>query len=326
MFEIDKKNNEYRIVGPSPENITNRLEKGIYNLIIRPGESAFSPPIISFELSNDYKKGVRLNTGIFKECRDFFNEFFDESLVKARSVLNMKNKLGVMFNGDPGTGKTFLAGQIADEICSKYDAIALLVTKAVDYSGLIDRIRQDDPDRTIILIIDEFEKTFDRYDTDILSFLSGAKERDNTIVIATVNDTSRLPSFITDRPSRFEKTFEFTFSDDNVLKSIITGLIPNNYENKLNITDLVNKIKKHKNTSIDRIKHILRDVIASIIDKEEKGITRQVIINKDNNKISRPIVSGFSKDESKELVEIYVTDNKPKRINSLQQLGELCNN
>jgi len=326
MFEIDTKNNEFKLVGANPENITNRLEKGMYNLIIRNTDGPFAPPVISFAINNDYKKGVRLNTGIFKECRNFFNEFFDESLAKARSLLNMRNKLGVMFNGDPGTGKTFLAGQIADEVCDKYDAIGILVTQAVDYSGLIDRIRQDDKDRTIILIIDEFEKTFDRYDTNMLSFLSGAKERDNLIIIATVNDTDRLPSFIKDRPSRFEKIFEFTFNDDNILKSIITGLIPTGYESKIDLVNLVAKIKKHKNTSIDRIKHILRDVIASVIDKEEKGITRKVIINKDDSKISRPVVSGFNKDNSKELVEICVTDNKPKKIDNFEQLAEICKN
>jgi SpoVK/Ycf46/Vps4 family AAA+-type ATPase len=326
MF-IKDKNNEFTII-PSDMKIDtyDRLDKGVYNVIVRPGDGPFDSPKITFAKMDDYKKGVKIDTGIFKEVRSFFNEFFNESLIEARKIMNMKNKLGVMFNGDPGTGKTFLAGQIAEELCELHDTIAFLVTEAADYSGLIDAVRKTDENRTIIIIVDEFEKTFKSYDTDTLSFLSGAKERDNVILIATVNDTNRLPSFIKDRPSRFEKIFEFSFKNEEVIKSIINTMTPLEYINKIDSKDLINKIKKHNNMSIDRIRHILRDVIAASIECEKTGIKKEVIIF--NSKISRPVVAGFGQpDIPTPTEEIYSYSEEAEKEALLALQGvDFCEN
>jgi hypothetical protein len=272
MFLLNE-TNDFVLLGHSSSSTMKRLEKGMYNITL----SQNAPPM--FSKNNDYKKGTLVNHGIFKEARTFLNDFFSESMVQARSILGMKNKLGVMFNGEPGVGKTFLAGQIAEELCDQYDAVGILATKSGDYSTIIDGVRSDDPDRKIILIMDEFEKTFRSYDTDMLSFLSGAKERDNVIIIATVNDTSQLPSFIHDRPSRFEKIFEFTFNDDIVLATIVNNLIPESYRSKLDTELLMTKLKGHKNMSIDRIRHIIRDVIASQLTFERTGEVIDITIS-----------------------------------------------
>jgi AAA+ superfamily predicted ATPase len=322
MF-IKDKNEEFIIIPTDLKMDTyDRLDKGVYNVIVRPGDGPFAPPKISFAKMDEYKKGVKIDTGIFKEVRTFLNDFFNESLMEARKIMNMKNKLGVMFNGDPGTGKTFLAGQLSSEICDSQDAIAFLVTEAADYSGLIDAVRKTDPDRTVIIIVDEFEKTFSRRDTDTLSFLSGAKERDNVIIIATVNDTSYLPSFIKDRPSRFEKIFEFSFKNEEVIKSIVNTMTPIEYLDKIDTNYLISEIQKHDNMSIDRIRHILRDVIAANIEHQKTGIKKEVIIKQD--KISRPVVAGFGgNDNPIPTEEIYsMSDDESDIIRDIV----FCNN
>jgi hypothetical protein len=274
MFILNE-NNNYTLVGHSSNSTVERLEKGVYNMQL----PTMANPSFIFSKNEDYKKGTIVNHGIFKETREFLDNFFSESMVEARKLLGMKNKLGVMFNGSPGIGKTFYAGQVTQEICDKYDAIGILATITSDYSGVIDGIRSNDPDRKIILILDEFEKTFKRYDTDMLSFLSGAKERDNLIVIATVNDISELPSFIHDRPSRFERIFDFSFNDDIVLENIITTLIPDDYKSKLDSATLISKVREYKNMSIDRIRHIIRDVISAQIVFEKTGIMTDIVIS-----------------------------------------------
>lgn len=317
MFAIDK-NNDYILVGSKPSNMSERLESGVYNLDVR-SKGPMSPPEIAFVKNNDYEKGVVINEGVFKEVREFFNDFFSDSMKEARKVMGMKNKLGVMFNGDPGTGKTFLAGQIAYEISKKHDAIGVLVTQSSDYSSMLDSIREDDPDRTIILIIDEFEKTFKSYDTDMLSFLSGARERDITIIIATVNDTNYLPNFIKDRPSRFEKTFEFTFNNEIVLKSIVLNILPTEYKNKLDLETLLPKIMQYKNMSIDRIKHILRDAIAAKLEEEKTGIKKEVII-KDDTSLKRAVITGFNL--NRDDTTIYLNDPDISATEKLDRLIE----
>jgi len=291
MFIIENEN-EFLLVGSKATNTTNKLDKGVYNLLIE-STGPMSPPRTIFQKTDIYKNGVVLDTGVFKDARDFINNFFDDSLVEARKAMNMKNKVGVMFSGDPGTGKTFLAGQLAQEISDKYDAIAIIVTAVGDYSSMIDAIREADKDRSIVIIIDEFEKTFRSYDPEPLAFLDGSKSRENCMVIATVNNHKDLPTFVTDRPSRFEKIFKFEFGDKKVLTAIINNLIPEDYKSKIEVDNLVYQLIDQNNKSIDKIKHIIRDVIASYIRQDKTGIKEDIVINiQDDTSIKKVI--GFS--------------------------------
>lgn len=99
MFLIDKKSDEFILAGSLGDTTTKRLEKGMYNLEIRDMGQR-----ISFRRNLDYAKGVVINEGIFKEVRETMTEFFTEEMMEARKALSMRNKLGLMFDGDPGTG------------------------------------------------------------------------------------------------------------------------------------------------------------------------------------------------------------------------------
>lgn len=103
MFIIENEN-EFLLVGSKATNTTNKLDKGVYNLLIE-STGPMSPPRTIFQKTDTYKNGVVLDTGVFKDSRAFINNFFDDSLVEARKAMNMKNKVGVMFSGDPGTGR-----------------------------------------------------------------------------------------------------------------------------------------------------------------------------------------------------------------------------
>jgi AAA+ superfamily predicted ATPase len=293
MFII-KNDNKFQLISSQETNTTNRLESGVYNLIMEK-TGPMTPPEIIFQKTDIYKKGVRLDIGIFKDCRKFVNSFFSPYLAQARKEMSMMNKVGIMLSGEPGTGKTFLAGQLSQETCDSYDAVAIIVDKVNDYSNLIDTIRQADPDRNIIIVIDEFEKSFNRYNTEPLSFLDGSKSRDNVMIIATVNDHNELPSFVTDRPSRFEKIFKFDFGNEEILTVIIENLIPELYRDKVNIKDISKELVKQSNKSIDKIKHYLRDIIANKIEQEETGVKKSVIIDTKNEPTPSKGQIGFLK-------------------------------
>jgi hypothetical protein len=100
MFILDSKVEKYTPIGDTPNGLIEKLDKGVYNLVI-----SDDPPQLYFTKNNDYKNGIKLNQGIFKKVRDFFDDFFSSSKSEAREALGMKHKVGVIFNGDPGTGK-----------------------------------------------------------------------------------------------------------------------------------------------------------------------------------------------------------------------------
>ncbi len=296
MFIIENAN-RFQLISSQETDTINRLDSGVYNLLLE-SDGPMSPPKIIFHKTDTYKKGVKLDIGIFKECRDFVSTFFSPYLTQARKEMRMMNKVGIMLSGDPGTGKTFLAGQLSQEACDLHDAIAIIVDKVSDYSSLIDSIRQADPNRNIIIIIDEFEKSFKAWETEPLSFLDGAKSRDNIMIIATVNNHNELPSFITDRPSRFEKVFKFDFSNEQVLSVIIENLIPESYKDKIDIKSITKQLLKQPNKSIDKIKHYLRDIIASKIEQEVTGIKKTVVIDTKNEPVKTKGNIGFIKSDN----------------------------
>lgn len=292
MF-IVQGNNEFQLVGAESEKKVNKLKSGVYNFIVRQ-PSPMAPKEIIFAKVDTYTKGVSLDSGIFKEAREFISNFFDPSLKEARKIMNMKDKLGVMFAGEPGTGKTFTAGQIAQSIADEHDAVCFIVTNVGDYSNLIDGIRDSDKDRKIVIIMDEFEKTFKEYDTDTLAFLDGSTSRDNVVVIATVNNVSRLSNTITDRPSRFERIFKFELSNLDILKSITTSLIPEFYLDIIKVEDIMVKISKIHNKSVDRIKHLIRDEIALHISKQSG---KKLVITESDVPTTTEVATNISNNE-----------------------------
>lgn len=286
MFEI-LDNDRYEIVHAPKEDLRNRIDSGVYQFSVRPGGMMSSPRFI-LQKTLDYTKGVIFDTGVFKETRNFILNFFKPEMVEARNELGMKHKVGVMFAGEPGTGKTFTAGQMGQLVADKFDAISIMTTQADDYSHIISMIREKDPDRKVVIIIDEFEKTFERDNTKLLSWLDGNRSLDNVLVIATVNNINKLPTFLTDRPGRFENIFSFNFESREVLNALLEGIIPKKYKTLLDRNLLINTIQKLRTKSIDKIMHILRDAIAVYIGKKPLSsvyVERELI---GNNYIREP--------------------------------------
>ena len=259
---IIKNNSKFRLIEGNSDDVVKNLKSGVYTL--EEVESMFSTSIFIEPVGDKYTKGVKINEGIFKTINEDIDSFLSEEMQMARQALGMMNKCGIMFNGAPGAGKTFLAGQIGQKLVEEKDAICLITTDSdIDFAGIIDIIRQENPDKFIVLIIDEFEKTFYNNNTKLLSFLDGTDSRENTMIIATVNDTSKLPDYVTERPGRFEKIYTFKMDDESVLKPIVMSVLPEKYKKVLSdeIGKLMENIKKEANITIDSIRMHIRNLI-----------------------------------------------------------------
>ena len=192
LFDKEKNPNKFVLVPGQETETQDKLEAGVYNLVLS-STGPMSPPQLSFEKSDKYENGMNIEGGVFTKAHETFNRFVLPEMYKARVEMGMMHKLGVIFDGKPGTGKTFLAGQIAERFAKEHNAIGIISTQhKIDYPGIIDSIREFDKDRLIVLVMDEFEKSSARHYSDMLSFLDGSESRNNVIVIATINTTKTI--------------------------------------------------------------------------------------------------------------------------------------
>jgi len=235
MFIKDKDNNN-RLISGSPTKLEETLEAGVYKLVVT---HSFMGDSVVFSPIHRYDIDFNITAGIYDEVINYVSDFIDPAMYESRKEMDKLDKLGLMFDGDPGTGKTFLAGQIGYYLSKAKNAITILVTgteNSYDFSNLIDKIREFDKDRFVVIIFDEFEK--DSCSTNLLSFLDGADSKNNCLVIATVNDTSELPKWVKKRRGRFEKIYTFSISDKDIFENIVTCMIPENYRNVININEI----------------------------------------------------------------------------------------
>lgn len=306
-----KEGNKYKLISGNPESMMPELDPGIYSLeIVREGMS------VSLYLKKDgrYEGTSMLGVGVFKRVEDYVSDFMSTSMGKARKVLKGLNKLGLMFLGDPGTGKTFLAGQIAQKLVDENKAVTIMINEFWKYnlSKIVDDIRENNPNQFMVIILDEFEKCqrHQLEDPDLLAFLDGNASKDNILILAMANATSNMKDFILNRPGRFEQIFNFDEKDPNVIEALVNAMTPTEYKERIDTKFIAGQLIQLKKTSVDNIKIAIRDSIAEIIHFDDYGIFKSFNSLNTNSKdvVAKPI--GFVKSEELDLdgkIELIMT-------------------
>jgi predicted AAA+ superfamily ATPase len=133
---------------------------------------------------------------------------------------------GVIFHGEPGTGKSLTCQAIIREATTEGFSTCYLVGE-VNFSDLTVFIADFLAPCVVILEdIDSFagerEKGEGRHLADFLQFLSGLSERtEQLIVIATTNHLQQLDKAINNRPVRFNRKYHFSRPTDAEVDSLL---------------------------------------------------------------------------------------------------------
>jgi len=275
MF-IKQDDGSKRIIFDNLNNIEETLDPGVYSLKIQEVPSFFGKQEYLFlNKINTFIDKEFVKAGIYKRIDDLINIHLSDAMAEAKRILKLRNKMGLMFNGAPGTGKTFTAGLIGQRIVDKKEGICIVTTDADGERArkIIQHLRTF-TDKPIVWVFDEFEKSVSKGDTALLSLLDGVDSPENIIFIATVNDTSKLPNFITQRPGRFESIIEFKIDDPIILKGIIKSMLPEEYRDPILLENITKSVLASDNKNIDKIVLIIRDHLSKYIyqrNKKEKG-------------------------------------------------------
>lgn len=263
---------ELRMVSGKPSDIKMRLDAGVYNIrVVADGRTNY----LHFEKTERYKETTILDAGVFKKVERHVDNFLTPEMYAARKSMRSLNKMGMLFAGDPGTGKTFLAGQIGQKLADEIDAITIMTNTFTDFNlpQLVDAIRDSEPERMIVVILDEFEKCkeYQLQDGDLLGYLDGNTSRDNVLNIALVNATSNMKSFLLKRPGRFEQVYDFDEKDDKVLEALVRSMTPKEFVDRIDSLYITQQLIIEGRRTVDCITIAIRDAIAEIIYFDNHG-------------------------------------------------------
>jgi len=232
-----------------------KLKGGVYELWN--AGSMFSGYIPGFSMIEEKDKLVKFKSGIVSDVISDTEKFLREETKHMYKELKITHKIGLIFHGKPGTGKTSACMLIMKELVEKYQAICLVATgKRTSFiSTSISRIRevQDNP---IVLFVDELESSFRAEEEDWLTFLDGTNSFDNLIFMGCTNYLDKIPARIKYRKSRIKYLYNIDSLPQQVYREYLRDRVPSMEDAKIH--EFAFKAEE-KNLTIDQLKHAMID-------------------------------------------------------------------
>lgn len=165
-----------------------------------------------------------------------------------KSYHNTSGNLGIILNGAKGTGKT-VTGRI---ICNELQLPVLIVSEA--YEGLpafLNAIPQD-----VIVFLDEYEKTYEMHNTDLLSVMDGVMNSASRRVFLLTTNQLYVNENLLHRPSRVRYVKTYENLDEGTIGEIVDDL--------LQFPEMKKAIIRYMSTltsvSVDIVKSVIEEV------------------------------------------------------------------
>ena len=137
-------------------------------------------------------------------------------------------RCNILIHSEPGTGKSSLINLLVDELVKKQNGFVISLNHESDiynYQTIMRAIREIEPDRQIITIIEDIDNFIGKMDrsleTALLNILDGLLQFDNVVTIATTNNPEDITERYTNRPTRFGLVIEYPLPDAETRKFFI---------------------------------------------------------------------------------------------------------
>jgi AAA+ superfamily predicted ATPase len=114
-------------------------------------------------------------------------------------------KRGILMWGPAGSGKTATVNLLMNDLVARGGMVVIVQSPPTAIQGLHE-LRRIEPDRPIIIVLEDIEEMIDNYgEHGLLGLLDGEHQVSNVVVLATTNYPERLGERIINRPSRFDE-------------------------------------------------------------------------------------------------------------------------
>lgn len=132
---------------------------------------------------------------------------------------NIVHKRGFLLYGVPGTGKTSLLYSLGQRLADEHDGVTLWLPTGANpttVSSAINDIRAAEPDRKILVVMEDIEIVYARHESEFLELLDGGSKAEGVAFVGTTNYINNLPPRVNNRPSRFDIVIEIDGPSENV--------------------------------------------------------------------------------------------------------------
>ncbi len=174
---------------------------------------------------------------------------FEESLIRrvVKTYRNTNGNLGVLLNGQKGTGKT-VTGKL---ICNTLRLPVIIVTgKFPNLPGFLNDLQQD-----VIIFFDEYEKIYNNYDHTVLTVMDGVLDTQYRKLFLLTTNELHVNANMLQRPGRIRYFKTFGDLSFECIQEIIDDLL----------------VHKHHSASVEKfiseLEIITVDIVKAVIQE-----------------------------------------------------------
>lgn len=170
------------------------------------------------------------------------------------TFLSRESGTGVLLSGQKGGGKTMLSKRISQLGISQYDVPTVIVNEPFcgdEFNAFIGGMAQP-----VIVVIDEYEKLYDREKQPLLLTLFDGIYSSKKLFLITCNDRHRIDSHMLNRPGRLYYALDFK----GLSREFIEEYCQDRLENQANLKGVVNVSAFFAEFSFDMLQALVEEM------------------------------------------------------------------
>jgi AAA+ superfamily predicted ATPase len=183
-----------------------------------------------FELTQDNRSKLFLHANIEDDIMRQALSFFESKSLYDK--LGVSYRRGLLFSGPPGNGKTAMTRHLLRECYKRFGAQPWVLnitrtTDEYDLNGIFHEASNTEvPGLVILEDMDSLTTESNMTRTGLLAQLDGINPKEGILIVGTTNNPGDIDPALAQRPSRFDRVWEFSPPDASLRKSYLEYVFP----------------------------------------------------------------------------------------------------